>query len=175
MGLGPGTPPYYQVIRSPPSLCENIFLCFRLNTCSFVLFEHVYHMAPCQPLLHSFMGVVEWRGRNRVLHPTHRRGPCRSSPCVRCGRWPASHRKPMSTLETHLALSLLAVSKALFHCKSVWVMAFSGDLEPWSGVDFWDCCFWWNGSPYQEDNNCHSLDKVVNTEEPVWRTLPCQR
>ena len=54
-------------------------------------------------------------------------------------------------------------------------MAFSGDLEPWSGVDFWDCCFWWNGSPSQEDNNCHSLDKVVNTEEPVRRTLPCQR
>ena len=125
--------------------------------------------------LHPVTGVVEWRGRNRVLHPAHRSGPCRPSPCVRCGRWPAGAGEPMSPLETHLALSFSVWVKHCFTVKvcELWfsVVTLNHGVGLLLGLLL---LVEWKSFP-GGDNHCHSLDKVVNTEEPVWRILLFQR
>lgn len=71
MSLGFGTLPY-QEMRSPhsrPGLttpCGSTFLCVRINVYSFVLFEHVYHMVPCQPPILTFHGCWGMRAGKRT-------------------------------------------------------------------------------------------------------------
>ena len=117
MGLGPGPLPY-QEYRAHKSfagfitLCGNISPNFMLNVCSFVVLRHVHHMASDQRQLYC---TCPHRGRESILHCCTK-GVHRSYlPCMGCRERPAGHGGPMLNNESDLALSLLFVSKMLFH------------------------------------------------------------
>ena len=113
-------------------------------------------------------GTGSFTHSTRRVHAGHHPGSAVGGDLLAMG-------KPMSTHEAHLALSPLYVSRALFHCKIVWGMSFLVTLNHGVG--------WllellllmeWDPLP-GGDNNCYLLDKIINTEVAVWRTLLCQR
>lgn len=85
-------------------LCRNNFLCFRFKQ-DFVLLSHVYQMAPGQPQCY----LCPLQEANRV---TPQEGQL---PCVGCQEGPTGRGRPVPTVEADLAVSLLFVSKTLFH------------------------------------------------------------
>lgn len=113
MGLGPGTPPSYQAKGASQPAWEHLPVLDSAHVPLSCL--SVSKTASCQPPTASCHGCCGVKGRNRLLHLAHRSGPCRPSPCVRCGRWPAGPGEPMSPPQTHL----LCLSAWVKHCFTV--------------------------------------------------------
>ena len=97
--------------------------------CTLFCLKRVHHMAPGQA--HCYL-CSQLEGKERRSSPAvlHKRSACRSSACISYGVRPTGHGGPAFTIEADLALSLLCVSKALFHSLSVGVMSFLVTLTP---------------------------------------------
>lgn len=80
------------------ALCGNIFPCFRLRVCSFVL------LAPGMPQLSIFQTP---QGRGKSFHCGRREEHVGKLPCICC--W------ERLTIRADITMSLLCVSRVLFH------------------------------------------------------------
>ena len=113
MDLGVGTLSYQEVkcLHSLCTLCGNLSLSFMLNVYSFVLLKQMHQWSSGMPPAISY-SMGEGEG-SFYLAPEG--VPVGQLPSICFQEGPTGLQGPTPTIEVDLALSLLYVSKALFH------------------------------------------------------------
>lgn len=120
MGVGPGTLPTRGSPHSPCrayALCGNVFSCFMFSEYSFVLLKCVHQWPSVKPpafSLSNSLGEGLW----------HERGAHKPSALCWLLGGPTGHEGPLSMIGAELALTVLHVSKALFHSVLEYVVFF---------------------------------------------------